>query len=254
VDAVRLLLQHGANVNGWYQGFFEDGPLGRAIKLGNTAAMEVLLQAGAHADGTALVLAVKQEQIDGMQLLLDHGVQDKDDTALVLAASPADLVGGCYLNRWGFVRLLLRSGAPLTSCRAHVALAVAALSANQELVQDLLQFLGEQEPARMCSTDDMNSIISATLEAGDMAMQWQCRDGNSIQFVHPQLQWVAQISITPQGNYCGIIKMLLGYRETIMQHRRAHARLATALIQAVSKGRWALLAGTALLSLRRFVR
>jgi hypothetical protein len=256
VGAIHLLLQHGAEVNDGNHGFHKDGPLGRAIRSGSTTAMEVLLQAGAHVTGESLMLAAVCLEHDAVQLLLNLGGLDYGDVALVAAcAAGMEDVHPGHRRQWAVVELLLESGAPLTPCRARVALSAAASTGQLWLVEHLLHFFKEQGPENLLSAFVLNSAIRVTRMAQKAAMEQG--DAGSISLEHPKSYWEVELPLA-SGDYCRIVKVLLLHRKPITggirQHRGGHAGLAAALFQAVRKGSWALLAGAALLSLRRFAR
>ena len=98
LESVRLLLDHGARVNGPAQA--EVTPLQQAVQTRNTSLVRILLTAGAAVNGKAptgyppLFLAVSNKDMAMTDLLLDHGadVHAKlaDGTTLLHAAAGAD--------------------------------------------------------------------------------------------------------------------------------------------------------------------
>ena len=75
-DAIRLLIQAGANVNVWHIG---ETPLRMAVKQGNVNTVRLLIEAGANIEAadasgiTLLHLAVMQGNTDVVLLLIRRG-------------------------------------------------------------------------------------------------------------------------------------------------------------------------------------
>jgi ankyrin repeat protein len=95
VDTLQLLIDRGADVNGGLGTLSSGSPLGVAIHASKPAAVQFLLQKGAHVDSGALMLAVKRgvapllnttEVGPVMEALLAHGVRDvPENSALLLS-------------------------------------------------------------------------------------------------------------------------------------------------------------------------
>jgi hypothetical protein len=158
-------------------------------------------------------------------------------------------------RQWAVVELLLESGAPLTPCRARVALSAAASTGQLWLVEYLLHFFKEQGPENLLSAFVLSSAIRVTRMAQKAAMEQG--DAGSISLKHPKSFWEVDLPLA-SGDYCRIVKVLLLHRKPITggirRHRGGQAGLAKTVCQVVRKGCWAFLAGAALLSLTHFAR
>ncbi|KAF7553420.1 hypothetical protein G7Z17_g3661 [Cylindrodendrum hubeiense] len=148
-DAVRLLLQNGADINNLPEEGLEFTPLQMAIVLGHGELIEALLESGAHINTparaeigfTALQAAILTNNNDLTQRLLDAGAEidapassERGITALQAAAfKDNDEITQALLSRNPNVN------APPCRVGGATALQYAAINGNLDLVVQLLE-------------------------------------------------------------------------------------------------------------------
>jgi ankyrin repeat protein len=89
VPMMRMLIAHGADVNGEYSGEGRHSrPVEEAIQRGSLEALQLFVQSGANIQDSDLVAAARSgKEVDVLHFLMDLGLEDKDDAALMAAAA-----------------------------------------------------------------------------------------------------------------------------------------------------------------------
>ena len=116
-DAVRVLIRHGAKVNA-AESFRGQTPLMFASGEGNTAAVEMLVEFGgdirarSKAGFTPLLLAVRNNRLDTVKFLLEHGADANDAVPGANNGPPTAAINIAVLNAdFELASLLLDAGA-----------------------------------------------------------------------------------------------------------------------------------------------
>jgi uncharacterized protein len=116
-DAVRVLIRHGAKVNA-VESFKGQTPLMFAAGEGNTSAAEMLVEFGgdirarSKAGFTPLLLAVRNNRLDTVKFLLQHGADPNDAVPGANKNPPTAAINIAVLNAdFDLASLLLDSGA-----------------------------------------------------------------------------------------------------------------------------------------------
>jgi ankyrin repeat protein len=152
LDMVRLLVEHGADVNvqtgsGPRFGELRGSPLTAAAKFGSPEMIELLLDAGADANAStwaesgeaseALFAAAEENHAEIIELLLAHGAV-VDGTNL---GGRSPLIHSAYFNSPDVIRVLLTHGADidLQDVTGYTALHWAATDGNLEAAQVLIE-------------------------------------------------------------------------------------------------------------------
>jgi hypothetical protein len=106
VPMMRMLIAHGADVNGEYSGEGRHRrPVEEAIQRGSLEALQLFVQSGANIQDSDLVAAARSgKEVGVLRFLLDLGLKSRDDAALMAAAAS-------YHQSWPVLQLLLESGA-----------------------------------------------------------------------------------------------------------------------------------------------
>jgi hypothetical protein len=186
LPVMQLLIQHGADLH--YECFSHYGhgqALTTAIKHGQLEAVQLLLQAGVEAGEEALVQAAGLEDSRIVQLLLDHGIRDTKDRAMIAAAMSSH-------QCWPVTELLLNSrpdeGNSHLGSRLGMALVAAAGSCNLRMVKHLLRYQQQVMPQIsqpvLISQADLNKALCAGASRGRGS------------FTHPQFGWAVQFLST----------------------------------------------------------
>jgi ankyrin repeat protein len=203
---MRLLIQHGANVDGPVDEVMEHRPLGKAITSDQPEAVKLLLQAGASDLQEALVCAAQRGRLEAMQLLLEHGVEDIDDRVVFYAAG--------YHIAWPVVEHLLQAPPSCTasaqeqenqlSNRLGVALCGAAGAGNKEVVQKVFEY---QE--HLAASSGVPLLSKPVLnQAAAMAAARK----KPVLYVHPSGAWRLHLDLShckEHKDFPGVVKLLI---------------------------------------------
>jgi ankyrin repeat protein len=180
---MQLLMQHGVGVDGDNSTHWK--PVYSAIQGGQVAAIQLLLEAGATAGETELILAAIHSQAEGLvQFFLAQGIQDTEDRALIAAAIRDN-------PSWPVVKLLLISGRGNSMRpddlqeRVMMTACAAAGQCNIGILQQLLTLLPAPAPGSSNAPAKSRPGLNEALKAAAGAVH---------QFVHPDYGWAAKYS------------------------------------------------------------
>jgi ankyrin repeat protein len=206
LHVMQLLLQHGADVNGCCNherpypavthrkqatgcsSRVHQKPMYAAIQGRQAAALQLLIKAGATVGQEQLVLAAEHSQAGGLvQFLLNLGIQDTEDRALIAAAMRRQ-------PSWPVVQLLLFSSTGGTSNlgnpdewhrRVLMTACAAAGQCNLDIVQQLFINIKARTPAGNGVPAKPRPVLDQLLCAAAGAVP---------KFVHPIYGWSAEFA------------------------------------------------------------
>jgi ankyrin repeat protein len=151
IDMLKLLLEHGANVNAQQKNDEGNGrtPLGSAARFGHGAAVRYLLAHGADAKlaGDALNFAVFQGNVEIVKALLEAGTELK---ATLLPEPMLVLACFSYNANPQIVKMLLERGADPTakSQQGKTPVQLAHERGQQEIAQLLADAIEQKQPTK----------------------------------------------------------------------------------------------------------
>lgn len=177
VSIMEKLLNHGADVR-----TMRDAALVEASRIGNGAAVDLLLERGASAaNSRALIAASREGHASIIQKLLDHGadIHSNDDAALIAA---------CKTCQQDAVDLLLARGASASAAGSR-ALIVASRAGHASIIGSLVAREGVDVNVQngialtQAILHDHGAAVDALLKGGanpnsGFAMTLACRDGH----------------------------------------------------------------------------
>ncbi len=150
LDAVKILLSHGANINTKSYGLTPGTPLDDAIHQNQYQVIKYLLKNGAKTDiegfgGFPLTVAIQQKKLNVVKLLVEHGADVNKVPKQKGLHSPLD--EAIYVNNLEMVKYLVDRGAKILRKDAdgYTALSTAEYKGYDNIVKFLKQYIKDSK-------------------------------------------------------------------------------------------------------------